>query len=95
MKRPSRSTTLLALAYDNAHGVLRLEFRSRAIYHYYGVPAAVHEALLGAPSKGSYFNRVIRGRFPCALCATRLGLHARRGSEGQRRDSTPVAHTKG
>jgi len=63
------STTLLALAYDDAHMVLRLEFRSSAIYHYYGVPAAVHEALLGAPSKGSYFNRVIRGRFPCALCA--------------------------
>jgi len=47
-----------------AHEVLRLEFRSRAIYDYYGVPAAVDEALLGAPSKGSYFNRVIRGRFP-------------------------------
>jgi len=63
------STTLLALAYDDAREILQLEFRSRAIYHYYGVPAAVHEALLGAPSKGSYFNRVIRGRFPYALSA--------------------------
>jgi hypothetical protein len=64
------STTLLALAYDDAREILQLEFRSRAIYHYYGVPAAVHEALLGAPSKGSYFNRVIRGRFAYALCAS-------------------------
>jgi hypothetical protein len=63
------STTLLALAYDDAREILQLEFHSRAIYHYYGVPAAVHEALLCAPSKGIYFNRVIRGHFPYALFA--------------------------
>jgi hypothetical protein len=27
------STALLALAYDDAREILRLEFRSRAIYH--------------------------------------------------------------
>ena len=64
------STTLRTLAYDDGRGVLQLEFRTRAIYRYYGVPAAVYKALLGAPSKGSYFNRVIRGRFPYALCAS-------------------------
>jgi len=64
------STTLRALAYDAAREILQLEFRSRAIYHYYGVPAAVHEALLEAPSKGSYFNPAIRGRFPFALAAS-------------------------
>jgi hypothetical protein len=64
------STTLWAVAYDDGRGVLQLEYCTRAIYHYYGVPAAVYEALLGAPSKGSYFNRVIRGRFPYALCAS-------------------------
>ena len=64
------SATLRALAYDESRGILQLEFRTRAIYQYYGVPAAAYEALLGAPSKGSYFNRVIRGRFPYALCAS-------------------------
>ena len=64
------STTLSAFAYDDAREILRLEFRSGAIYHYYGVPAAVHDALLSAPSKGIYFNRVIRGRFPYALSAS-------------------------
>ena len=44
------STTLRALAYDSGRGVLQLEFCTGAIYHYYGVPAAVYEALLGAPS---------------------------------------------
>lgn len=64
------STTLRAVAYDGGRGVLQLEFCSRAVYRYYGVPAAVYEALLGASSKGNYFNRVIRGRFPYALCAS-------------------------
>ena len=72
------STTLRALAYDGGRGILQLEFGTRAIYHYYGVPAAIYEALLGASSKGSYFNRVIRGRFPYALYArSQTGLEGR------------------
>lgn len=62
------SSTIASVGYDLTQGLLQLEFCSRAIYHYFGVPACVHEALLEAPSKGSYFNRVIRGRFPyCRL----------------------------
>ena len=61
------STTLATVAYDGVRKLLPLEFRSLAIYQYFGVPAAVHEALLGAPSKGSYFNRFIRGRFSYSL----------------------------
>src|ERR1039457_1469150 len=53
------STTLAMVAYDDARELLQLEFRSRAIYQYFGVPAAVHTALLRAPSKGSYFNRIM------------------------------------
>jgi hypothetical protein len=58
------STTLATLVYDEAREVLQLEFRSRAIYQYWGVPRLVHEALLRAPSKGRFFNQAIRGRFP-------------------------------
>jgi hypothetical protein len=57
------STTLTTVVYDSLRNVLQLEFRSRAVYRYFGVPAAVHEALLAAPSKGTYFNRAIRGRY--------------------------------
>ena len=35
-------------------------------YQYSGVPPAVHQALLQTSSKGSYFNRAIRGQFPYA-----------------------------
>ena len=58
------STTLATVTYDEARELLRLEFRSQATYQYLGVPARVHRALLSAPSKGSYFNQAIRGRFP-------------------------------
>jgi KTSC domain len=60
------STALAKVGYDDVLQLLRLEFRSRAIYQYFGVPAAVHQDLLQAPSMGRYFNRVIRGRFPYA-----------------------------
>lgn len=58
------STTLATVAYDEAREILQLEFRSRAIYQYGGVPRAMHEALLIAPSKGRFFNQAIRGRYP-------------------------------
>ena len=67
------STTLATVAYDKASELLQLEFRSRAIYQYFGVAAAVHQELLGAPSKGSYFNRFIRGRFPYSLVSHEPG----------------------
>ena len=64
-----QSTALPRVVYDEAREVLQLEFLSRAIYHYFGVPRAVHEALLGASSKGRYFNQAIRGCFPfCRVC---------------------------
>ena len=61
------STTLATVAYDESRKLLQLEFCSQAAYLYFGVPSAVHQALLGAPSKGKYFNQTIRGRFPYRL----------------------------
>lgn len=67
------STTLATVAYDEARGLLQLEFCSRAMYQYFGVPAAVHEGLLAASSKGGYFNRFIRGRYPYSSADHRQG----------------------
>jgi len=47
------SSTLVTVAYDETRSLLQLEFCSRAIYLYFGVPPAVHQALLDAPSKGA------------------------------------------
>lgn len=58
------SSTLAAGGYDADRKLLALQFHSQAVYHYFGVPAAVHQSLLNAPSKGTFFNQSIRGRFP-------------------------------
>jgi hypothetical protein len=57
------STTLARIAYDSANQFLWLEFRNHALYCYFEVPPAVHQALIQATSKGAYFNQTIRGRF--------------------------------
>jgi hypothetical protein len=70
------STTLATVAYDEARELLQLEFCSRAVYRYFSVPAAVHAALLAAPSKGRYFNQTIRGRFSYRpIVASNRGRH--------------------
>jgi hypothetical protein len=57
------STTLATVDYDPSAQMLWLEFCSRAVYRYCDVPLAVYQGLMTAPSKGTYFNRYIRGRF--------------------------------
>ena len=63
------SATLVAIGYDETQEMLELEFRSHAVYRYFGVPGSVYEALLAAPSKGGYFNGAIRGHFPHSLAS--------------------------
>lgn len=66
---PVESSVLKTVGYDEVRRLLRVEFRSQAIYQYRGVPAAVYEGLLRASSKGTYFNQLIRGRFEDQLVA--------------------------
>lgn len=63
MRVAVESTTLATVGYDEARELLQLEFCSRAVYLYCNVPSTVYQALLSAPSKGRYFNQMIRGRF--------------------------------
>ena len=58
------STTLATLAYDAPQRQLELEFRNGAVYRYSDVPEGTYQELRLADSKGQYFNRHIRGRFP-------------------------------
>jgi KTSC domain len=67
------STTLATVAYDVERAILELEFCDRSVYRYFGVPKDVHFALLLASSKGSYFNRSIRGRFACTRLSNAQG----------------------
>jgi hypothetical protein len=58
------STTLATVSYEVSSPRLWLEFRSHAVYCYFGVPPKIYQDLMAAPSKGAYFNRHIRTRFP-------------------------------
>ncbi len=67
---PVESTSLATVAYDAARQVLQLAFRDGTLYCYLHVPAAVYQSLLLARSKGVYFNREIRNRYPSAKMAS-------------------------
>lgn len=64
-RTPVSSTELASIGYQEATSVLEVEFRKGGVYQYFGVPAQIYDQLMAAPSKGSYFNRVIReGGYP-------------------------------
>jgi hypothetical protein len=77
------STVLATVGYDEARELMQVEFCGRAIYQFFGVPVVVHEGLLGAPSKGRYFNQAIRGRFPfCRISEWHAGAPNAQGQLG-------------
>lgn len=70
------SITLATIAYDGPGKLLQLEFRTGSVYRYFGVPLPIYQGLMQAPSKGKYFNRDIRGRFPHTLMIQSLQVDA-------------------
>ena len=64
-REPVQSSNLASVGYDISTSVLEVEFLNGSVYQYYGVPAQVHEGLMNAGSKGSYFYQNIRnGGYP-------------------------------
>lgn len=61
-----RSSNIARIGFDLTdaarlrYGILTVEFMSGAIYRYFDVPASMHEALLAAPSVGTYFTHAIK-----------------------------------
>lgn len=60
-RTPVQSSNIASIGYDS--GTLDIEFKDGAIYQYSDVPAAVHKALMQAPSIGSYFAKNIKGSY--------------------------------
>jgi len=54
------STNIEAIGYDDGTRELHVQFLSSGLYIYHDVPRDVYEAMLIAPSKGSFLNREIR-----------------------------------
>lgn len=60
---PVSSSSVASIGYAAEAQTLEVEFRSGAIYRYFDVPSELYEAFWSAESKGSYFNRAVRGQF--------------------------------
>ncbi|QXX78985.1 KTSC domain-containing protein [Alcaligenes faecalis] len=63
---PVLSSAIAAVGYDPNTKRMQIRFTSGGItYTYCGVPQSVYDGLMSAPSKGTYFDRVIRDRYQC------------------------------
>lgn len=60
---PVESSNLSSVGYDPKTRVLEIEFHSGGVYQYSGVPQSEYEALMNAPSKGSYFAHNIKNSY--------------------------------
>ena len=63
-----RSTAVERCDYSAKQRRLTVTFTSGAVYGYDGVAPETYEALLGAPSVGTFVNRAIKPNYP----ATRI-----------------------
>jgi hypothetical protein len=57
------STTMRSVGYESRSKILEIEFQSGEVYQYLDVPERMHKGLLGAKSKGQYFNDEIREEY--------------------------------
>lgn len=62
-RQPVTSSNIASVGYDDAAQALEVEFLNGSIYQYFGVPSAVHSALLSADSVGGYFSRSIKNSY--------------------------------
>ena len=58
------STAIHEIDYDAERAKLSVHFTSGARYIYVGVPGEVHRSFVAADSKGRFFQREIRDRYP-------------------------------
>ena len=59
-KQMVQSSNLAAVGYDSSTSTLEVEFLDGSVYQYFGVPNHIHEGLISAGSKGSYFNEFVK-----------------------------------
>jgi hypothetical protein len=59
-----QSTNITAIGYDADAKKLGVKFSSGKKWHYSDVPQSRFDDLMAADSKGSYFAREIKGKYP-------------------------------
>ena len=72
------SSMLYAIGYDQATQALEVVFHTGGIYRYEGVPQAVYDELMAAPSRGRYMRQQVFGKYAYQrLHRQRLGRRKR------------------
>ncbi|MDF5779485.1 KTSC domain-containing protein [Pseudomonas syringae] len=56
---------MTAVGYDPATRRMSIRFQQGHSYDFCNVPPAIHQGLMSAGSKGSYYSRYIRDRYRC------------------------------
>jgi hypothetical protein len=59
------SSAIRAAGYDEARRRMRIIFTQGNSHDYCNVPRHIYEGLLGADSKGAYFNEYIKNTYEC------------------------------
>lgn len=59
-----QSTDINSIGYDEKSRTLEIEFHTGNVYQYSGVEIRLYNQLINASSKGSFFHRFIKDRFP-------------------------------
>lgn len=62
-RTPITSSWLTSIGYDAESETLAIEFQNERVYHYPGVPVAVYDLIMGAPSFGKAYNEYVKGRY--------------------------------
>lgn len=62
-RTPVDSSAVVSVGYDESRQILELEYIDGDVYRYFEVPAALHRALLDAPSIGQFVNAETKGAF--------------------------------
>jgi hypothetical protein len=77
-REPVESSNLKSIGYSAARNTLAVEFRNGTIVHYSGVGMELATAFYCAESKGSFFAKQVRGKFPanyqtgpCSRCGAK------------------------
>lgn len=64
IRQPVSSSNIRSIGYDEGSQTLEVEFNSGGVYEYLGVPADEYDALMNAPSAGSYLHARIKDKYP-------------------------------
>ena len=64
-REPVASSNVASIGYDPGSQTLEVEFHSGRVYQYLDVPEHVHQAFMGAESKGKFLHYEIKSGYRC------------------------------